>query len=780
MTKTPLAAALALACPLATPVFAQDAAPADDPVRSGGVVTITANRPTSLPTEIPTTLHGATAADIERHVNATDSEDALKYFPSLLVRKRYIGDYNHAILSSRASGTGNSARSAVYADGILLSNYLGNGVGGISFPPRWEMVVPEEIERVDVMYGPFSAAYAGNSAGAVVDFVTRMPTRFEAHAKVDYQVEPYRLYATQETEHAWQAGVGLGDRVGALAWWIDASHTDSQGQPLTFATRTLAAGSSGGAGTPVTGAVAGLNANGQPWWLLGSATQYRSRQDHVKLKLSLDLAHDLRATYVAGLWRNASSNDPVSWLRDAAGNTVTSGAISIDGATYAGLTSADFPVTRERLQHAMHGLTLKRHGGGVLDWEASASLVDYQRDDKRQNGQATVSNPVPAAYDGGPGMRYDGHGTGWNTLAAKATWRPSGRQGTHVVDAGLQQDSWHLGYRATSLAGDWRSDTDGTLASDVTGRTRLRSAWVQDTWRLAPAWTAVLGGREEHWRAWDGATAFSATSATSFAPRRIDAFSPKAALSWQAAMDTVLKLSIGRAVRMPTVSELYGATSTANSQYINDPRLAPERSWTGELSAEHDFARATARATLFAETTRDAIYSQTLFDANANRNIGRVQNVGRIATTGVEAAFDSRDALVRGLDLSGSATWTDSRIRANAGFVATPGDTLGKRQPNIPRWRATALAGFRLTPTWSASVGARYSGRQYRTLDNADTHGQAYMGVSPYFTMDVRTVVKFASHWTAALGVDNANQARYWNFHPYPQRTWSAELKYDL
>ena len=40
---------------------------------------------------------------------------------------------------------------------------------------------------------------------------------------------------------------------------------------------------------------------------------------------------------------------------------------------------------------------------------------------------------MPAAYDGGPGMRYDGHGTGWNTLAAKATWRPSGRQGTHVV-----------------------------------------------------------------------------------------------------------------------------------------------------------------------------------------------------------------------------------------------------------------------------------------------------------------------------------------------------------
>src|SRR5207344_116306 len=108
----------------------------------------------SLPTYMPTTIEGISGAEIETRINASDSEDALKYFPSLLVRKRYIGDYNHAVLSSRASGTGNSARSAVYADGILLSNYLGNGA---TFTPRWGMVFPEEIERVDVMYGPFSA-----------------------------------------------------------------------------------------------------------------------------------------------------------------------------------------------------------------------------------------------------------------------------------------------------------------------------------------------------------------------------------------------------------------------------------------------------------------------------------------------------------------------------------------------------------------------------------------------------------------------------------------------
>ena len=119
---------------------------ADAPTRSLGVVSVTGARPTSLPTQIPTTTESVTREQIERSVNATDAEDALKYLPSLLVRKRYPGDYNHAILSSRASGTGNSARSAVYADGILHSNFLGNGVGGLSFPPRWGMVTPEEID----------------------------------------------------------------------------------------------------------------------------------------------------------------------------------------------------------------------------------------------------------------------------------------------------------------------------------------------------------------------------------------------------------------------------------------------------------------------------------------------------------------------------------------------------------------------------------------------------------------------------------------------------------
>lgn len=763
-----MAAALAAAFPFgfAVQAHAQAAVPSsassgEAPVKSLGIVTVSGGRPSSLPTQIPTTMEGVTREQIEQSINATDSEDALKYFPSLLVRKRYIGDYNHAILSSRASGTGNSARSAVYADGILLSNFLGNGVGGLSFPPRWGLVTPEEIERVDVMYGPFSAAYPGNSVGAVVDYVTRMPEHFEAHGKVGYVVQPFELYRTEATYRSWQASASAGNRSGDWSWWLNFNRTDSEGQPLTFVTRPGTAGSP----SPGAGAVLTPNSAGVPWYVVGTGTQYRTRQDHFKLKLAYDLTPTLRAAYTLGTWRNTAGGDSASYLRDGAGQPAY---------------GSGFAWTRESLSHAMHGLSVKSHTRGVFDWEIAASLYDYRRDLKRQNAATNTSATTPA---GGAGTVADGSGTGWHNLALKGTWRPEGVQGAHTVDFGWQHDRYELAYRTYNIAGNWTADAPGPLASEAGGRTGLDSLYVQDAWAFAPRWKAVLGGRAEHWTASQGRTRIlaAAPAVDSAWPRRSEShFSPKAALSWQWLPDTVLKASVGRAVRYPTVGELYGATATANAQYVNDPNLKPERSWTGELSAERDTGHGLLRWTFFAEDTRDALYSQTSFDAAANRNVSRVQNVGRIATQGVELAYSGSDVVARGLDFNGSITYADSTIKENAGFVAVPGDTLGKRQPNIARWRASALASYRWNPLWSTSLGARYSGPQFRTLDNSDVNGYAYMGVSKFFSVDLRVRWQVDKHVSAAFGIDNLNNYKYWNFHPYPQRSYSAELKFDL
>ncbi|HMX10987.1 MAG TPA: TonB-dependent receptor [Burkholderiaceae bacterium] len=775
---TPVAAAAALAAALsAATAAAQEAAP----VKDLGVVTILSSRPSSLPTQIPTTMQSIQAADIAATINATDSEDALKYFPSLLVRKRYEGDYNHAMLSSRASGTGNPARSAVYADGILLSNYLGNSVSGLSFPPRWGMVTPEQIERVDVMYGPFSAAYPGNSVGAVVDYVTRMPSSFEAHAKLGYTVQPFKLYNTDSSYRAWQSSASLGSRAGDWSWFIDLNHTDSQGQPLTFATRTQSSGTTPNGGTVVNGAVADRNTSGDPIWVIGTGTQYHTKQDHLKLKLAYDLSPTLRASYLLGVWENRSEGRPTSYLTNAStGQAVSSGAVVIGGRQYAALTGSDFALTDERLTHGMHGFSLKSHTQGAFDWEVATSVYDYQRDQKRQNASSAT---LPSALDGGAGTLADGAGTGWQNLALRGTWRPgggNGGKGEHVVDFGYQYDHYALRYRTSSITGNWRADAAGATASNVRGDTQLDSLYVQDTWRFAPGWLTVLGLRGEHWQAHDGRTEVGSSYRASWPQRSGSFLSPKGALSWQLSDAGVVKASLGRALRMPTVAELYGATSTANSQYINDPNLRPERSWTSELSYERRLDAGQWRLTYFRETTRDGLFSQTILDTTANKTVSRVQNVGRIETQGLETAVGVDDVLLRGLDLNGSLTYTDSVIKENDGFVATAGDTIGKQQPNIPHWRATAVASYRVNAAWTGTLAARYSGRQYRTLNNADVNGDTYMGVTKFFVVDLRTRYQIDRAWSLAAGIDNLANCHYWNFHPYPQRSYHAELRYDL
>jgi iron complex outermembrane receptor protein len=756
--------ARALLPAMAFGVAAQEVVP--ERSKSLGVVTITGGPPSSLPTQIPATIEGVTREQIAATVNATDSEDALKYLPSLLVRKRYIGDYNHAIVSTRASGTGNSARSAVYADGILLSNFLGNGIAnGTNYAPRWGLVTPEEIERVDVMYGPYSAAYPGNSAGAVVDFVTRMPSKLQAHVKLGYASQPNDLYRTHRRFDAWQSSASLGSRSGDWSWWIALQRGRSEGQPQTFATALVATGQAGGAGVPVMGAVAGRNITGQPWWLLGSATQYDTRQDQAKLKLAYDITPQLRASYTLGWWQNESQGRPTSWLRDGAGRPVFSGPVQIDGRSYT-LAPTALPLTDDRQTHWMHGVSLKSRTQGEWDWALAASLYDYARD--RQRAPTTA---LPQASAGGPGTLQQQDGTGWHTLAAKGTWRPQGVGGAHQLDFGIGRDAYTLHILKSSVAGDWQSGQAVARLSQVGGRTTTWSAWAQDAWAFAPRWKAVLGARWEHWQASDGLTA-SAAGEQRYARRRQTDVSPKAALAYQLSADTVLKGALGRSVRYPTVGELYGATSGGALAFINDPNLSPEKSWTGELTAEREWGGGLARATLFHETTRDALISQ-LVPGTAT---SRVQNVDKVRTTGLELAANGQDLLMRGIDLGGSLTYAHSITVANAANPAS----AGKWQPRVPRWRATALATWRPDAHWAATLAARYSGRQYSNLDNSDVNAFAYFGASRYLTLDVRVRWQIDRQWSAAFGIDNLNNQQYWAFHPYPQRTYSAELKFDL
>jgi iron complex outermembrane receptor protein len=279
---------------------------------------------------------------------------------------------------------------------------------------------------------------------------------------------------------------------------------------------------------------------------------------------------------------------------------------------------------------------------------------------------------------------------------------------------------------------------------------------------------ATLGLRVERWQASDGAVSNAASTLT-FAERTETFVSPKAAMAWQLTPDWELKTSLGRAVRFPTVAELYQGSISSNVIVNNDPNLKPEKSWTGEITGERGLAMGSVRTTLFHEDTRDALYLQT--NVTVTPNVTNIQNVDHIRTTGLELAYQVSGIAGSGLDLMASVTYAHSRIVENTNLPAS----VGKWQPRVPDWRANAVATYHFRERWQATLGARYSGQQFNTLDNSDPNGMSYTGVSEFFVVDTR-VRYVGDRWNASLGIDNLNNEEYWNFHPYAQRMFAAEI----
>jgi iron complex outermembrane receptor protein len=752
-----MAIAAATALPLVGRADDAPTSAGQEPSRELGTVTVIGRRPSSLPTQLPTTIEGIDGEDIRVRINATDAEDALKYFPSLVVRKRYVGDYDHAVLATRASGTNNSARSLVYVDGILISNLLGNGA---SFTPRWGLVTPEEIERVDVLYGPFSAAYPGNSVGAVVDYVTRMPDELELNARVSSFSEDFHVYRSQGTYAGQQASASVGNRQGPWSWWVNFNRLDSDAHPVSYANKLVSSGVPDTAGTVVTGALAEPNPRNQDWLILGSTTATHTIQDHAKLKVAYEISPRLKLSYTLGAWDNDAQRSSASYLRDAGGNPVYSGAINIDGRRYT-VAPADFAPTAGDLRHLMQGLTLQTERARAWNFAVAVSEYDYDRDHLRS---PTVALPEAAA--GGAGRIADQGGTGWSALALRVMRRPAADDG-HILDLGIQVDDFRL-RTLVSNADDWLVGAPTARVSAFRGDTELTSVYAQDTWAFAPQWRATLGARVERWEATNGAVG-NATETLGLPTRTETYVSPKVALARQLARDWSIKASLGRAVRLPTAGELYQGSIASNVIVNNDPNLQPERSWTSELTGERQLELGSLRVTAFFEDTKDALYSQT--NVTVTPNVTSVQNVGEIDTHGLEAAFQALGLLDGRLDFSTSLTYAHSRIEENANFPAS----VGKWQPRVPDWRANALATYRFGQQWSLTAGGRYSGTQYNTLDNSDPNGYAFTGTSAFIVYDLRA--RYASErWSASVGVDNVGDEEYWAFHPYTRRSLLAEL----
>ena len=723
--------------------------------------------------KFPATVETYDKKQIEESINAATPAQTLKYLPSIQVRERSIGDPN-GIIASRTIGAVSSAQSMLYMDGILLSNLLGNSY---SFPPRWGMVSPEEIQNISMMYGPFSSIYAGNSLGGVINIQTRMPDKFESHASVQGFNQNFKLYGTDQTSIGNHQTASFGNKVNDLSFWFGVDRLENRGQPLDFSVKPLVSLTNTNTKI-VTGVYQDISETNAQRLVFGATNITDSTQTNIKFKVAYDLPNQTKLNYAIGIWDLDNKTDVKSYIKDVTtGNSIYAGAINFNNKDYS--VGAMNPAKGEAF-HIMQALDFKSDTKGFYDWQFTLSNYNYSKDlSNSANLTNNTQNPYTQTI---AGKLTDQNGTGWTIFDARATLRPK----DHSIDIGYHIDGYQL-RTTTNSTSDWTVNQKGALNTASNGNTQTQALYIQDKWQLSPLWSLTLGGREEYWKAYEGSNYNSASTPilTNYSDKSDAKFSPKASLNYEPVPAWGFRAAFGKAYRFPTVNELYQqlTSTTGNNAIQNNPNLKPEEIFSAELTAERRFLNGLVRVSFFNEHKYDALLSQTTTvnvatNCPSASNVTQctyIQNVDHIRTYGAELSTQWQNVFVSGLDLNANATFTDGKVLQD---TLTPANA-GKNAPRLPKQLYKAVATYHVDNNLTLSLAGRYSGRQYILLDNSDTNPETYKAASQFLFVDAKANYKFKDRWTASLGIDNIFNDQAYVSHPYPQRTGYAQIKFD-
>ena len=686
-------------------------------------------------------------------INSLNVEDSLRYAPNLIVRKRYIGDAN-ATLSMRGSHTTQTPHALVMVDGFTISNFLG---ASFDTAPKWSLVAPGDVERVDVVYGPMSARYSGHTLGGAVLLKTRAIEADASRGSAQVFQSQYDYYATDVTLDGWSfdAGRDWAFENGGLS--LSYRHFENEGQPQQW--RTVA-GDSPYADQAIVDSELGF-----PLRIASEDSIVDAREDQIRLRGHWQLSPGWTARGLLGLVRDAEDTTrPRSFLRDENGNETF---VGIGGVTQ-GL--------RERSELLL-GIGL---AGELAGWNTDLALsrFDVLKDHSRQ------SDPVDAESGQAlsSGLFTDGSDAAWTNLELLA----ERRFGAHGLGAGLSFSDYGFTTR-TNTTSDWLRGSNPTFRDASGGDTRLLGLFVEDQWTLTSAWTATLGLRAESWEA-DNGFLQTTTDNVRYASRDESALSPKLALAYTAAPGWQVTAAAGLATRFPTVRELYQASLIAYGPNVGqldlngfDPDLKPEEATDLQLILRRDFEGGFVQLSAFRQSLSDAIFQQSLLIPPADDPQGEpvqqslTTNIDEVQTDGIELWVGTRELGISGLSIDANVALLDAEITENR---LNP-ELVGNRFPRVPDLRANANLRYSPNADWTLALGWRYQDTPDRNIENtSNSVCDTYFCVTEFSILDLKATRRWED-FSLSLGVDNLSNERAFVFHPYPGRTLVAELRWE-
>ena len=694
-------------------------------------VVVTATRTEKEVGMAPASTSVVTKKDIEMR-NAQTVDEALDDLPGVFDRR------NKGLMDTQPSvtlrGIPGQQRTLILLDGMPLNSAYDGSVNFTGF-------APEDVERIEVVRGPFSSLYGSYAMGGVVNILTKMPQTREVTLKGGYGSDNY-----------WSTYASYGDKLKNLSFFVSAGYESTAGYATNFNVQSLRPPAGIGGWSPTS-----TSQGQQPRYLIGDSGKNGWWDYNVTAKAEYNITETskLRFSYLR-IESGYHYGHPNTYLQDASGNPIFS---------YGTVRESSF----------LSGDGGKAQNIFNLGYETMFSGIKVKLllscDQLEDNWYITPGSTSATTRFGGPGTLSSTPSINYNADLQFTAPLVLPIVGKHLL-------TWGGSFRYDSANTqehqlyNWRDENSQTRLSFHSGGKDMNFAlFAQDEIPILSNLTAYIGFREDWWWVFNGYSNIVGTPGypQDYNSRTASSFSPKGALVYNLFEGTVLRASAGKAFVAPTLYNLFRTWNYFGVTYHGNPNLRPETSWSWDIGAEQRLWKgALVKATYFENYIDDLIYRRTI-DATNQQYI----NVGKAKIKGIEFAAEQKFDF--GLRLFANYTYDfDAKVVKN---IINPASE-GKQLTLTPK-EMFNIGGEWVIGPFSARLVGKYVSKRYNDDLNRDTTNHVYGSYDPYFIADAKIsykLIMFGVSGIASFAVNNIFNKDYFSYYKAPGRQWFADL----
>ncbi|MFA7620073.1 MAG: TonB-dependent receptor, partial [Thiohalomonadaceae bacterium] len=271
--------------------------------------------------------------------------------------------------------------------------------------------------------------------------------------------------------------------------------------------------------------------------------------------------------------------------------------------------------------------------------------------------------------------------------------------------------------------------------------------------KLADNLQMELGGRYDRFYYYD-TTIFDALLMAPIHgdPITKEAFNPRLGLRWQADAHTLLSTNVGTGFVPPDPEQLYYEDLGDGAQFLANPGLEPERSWTWDLGLQQNLAGARLGVSLFYTQWENKLGVLIIDYGDPVKR--QWNNIGTAEAKGVE--FDLDQPLGKKWQLSFNYTYNHTQITQHEADPSLVGNEL----PYMPPHKANVALAYNGS-AFNARAAVRYVGDTYTNERNTELDADGFDWRQDDYTVVDLTVVKPLGDGRLTLAVDNLFDERY-------------------